>query len=405
VRFTSGGMAVPEFLKKFCDKIPSPEVYKLPRRKRNRQAKLHITFNQGKDKAVTIPIIMHRPLPEGGFVKKMVLVRREHGKDFCKWFLQLTVEVPPEEFLEKPPANRKPLAVFEVGFRKVGETEVPLKMPVLRDGKWRKVKVSRKADILRVGVIYNGERIREVCLPAKITAKLAAAEDKQSKADRILQELKDDLRDFFLALINDSSSLVEKLPEFIVRCVKSNQVWGRIRKKGLVEIAEQLEERGLFPELVEEIRSTLARYERFLNVATRMRKKALGYRRKFYENLAKELFNEYEVVVLPEMRLAEMARKEKAEELVRKARFQRFVAGLSELRNCLERRAKKTGSELKVVECKWKTKRCHVCGNLVEYPYPERQFWRCEHCGAEWDVDENAVKNLWEWVRKEEIVE
>jgi len=159
-----GGLPVPKFLEKFCDRVPPPEAYRLPRRKRNKQVKVHVKFRQGKGKEVTIPIIMHRLLPEGGYVKRMVLVRREHGKDFSKWFLQLTVEVPPEEFLEKPQKSRKPVAVFEVGFRKVGEAGASLKMPVLENGRWKKVRVLRKADVLRVGVIYDGEKIREVCL-------------------------------------------------------------------------------------------------------------------------------------------------------------------------------------------------------------------------------------------------
>jgi len=396
-RFQQGGMPVEEFQRKFFDRIPSPEDFAVRgRRKRHKRVKVHVVFKQGRGKEVVLPVILHRPLPEGSFVKRAVLVRREHGRDFSKWYYQVVLEVPPEKLVQKPAGERKPIIILEPGFRKVDEVEVKLKMPVFdtESGRWRSIKVVRKADVIRVATLYDGENLREVCLPPKITAKIEAANDKQSKADRIFQELKDDLRRFFLDLVQDAI-WVKKLPENLVKMVKVNQVWGRVRKRGMREIIRQLEEKGLFPDIVEEIKVVLNRYDRLINVAVRMKKKALGYRKKFYENLAKELYDKYEVVVWLDIELDRLAEKERAEELVKKARFQRFIAGLSVLRNCLEWKAFKTAGTLEVVQCPGKTKVCHVCGHPVDYPYPERQFWRCEHCGAEWDVDENAVKNLW----------
>ena len=84
------------------------------------------------------------------------------------------------------PEERKPLAVLEIGFRKVGEERVLLRAPVVKNGRIRRVRAPRKADVIRIGVLYDGENFREIYLPAKIAAKFQAASDKQAKADRLL---------------------------------------------------------------------------------------------------------------------------------------------------------------------------------------------------------------------------
>lgn len=390
-RFQQGGKPVKSLVGKVIDRIPPEEVYSLPRRKRHKQAKVTAVLT-AKGKKVEVPFIMHRPLPENGIVKRIVLVRREHGTDGRhKWFINFTVEVPPEDYRLEVPAERKPLAVLEVGFRKLDETKTMLVMPTERG----KVKVECPAEIIRVGVLYDGEKFEEICLPEKVTAKVLAALDKQAKADRILQELKDDLWRWFR-----EEGILNRLPEEVKKEVaplfRSKTSWGRVRKRKLVKLARTLKRAGVFEEVADEVFDVLNEWTRLISVASRMKKKALGYRDKFYENLAVRLFNEYERLIVAQIDMKRLSEKEEAEKLPQKARFQRVLAGISKLVNLLERRAERTGSVLEKVVLPYKTRKCHVCGVVNEPENPAKREWICEGCGSRWDQDYNAVLNLWE---------
>ena len=390
----SGGIPVSEAQEKFLDKVPPEEAYDLPTRKRAKACCVHITYDLGKDHRFEIPIIMHRPLPPRGFVKRILLVRKEHGKDWAKWFVNFVVEVPPEEVRVPVPEERKPLAVLEIGFRKVGEEKVLLKALSIENGRIRRVRVPREADVIRIGVLYDGKSFREIYLPAKIVAKFMVASDKQSKADRLLQECKNRIRERLL-----EEDVFLRLPKELQKLLRNNEMWGRVRKRRLKRLIKELEDLGgdFLTKLVEDIKTTLAEWDRLMNIVSRIRKKAAGARRKYYEKLAIELFDEFERIIIPKIDLKRLSKKEQAEKLPGKARFQRFQAALYELRTCLEKRAWRTGSRLEVVEVPYKTRVCHACGTVNEPSEEKRkkQFWVCEGCGKRWDQDKNAALNLW----------
>jgi len=384
----SGGISVLEVLKKYFDRVPPEEAYNLPTRKRNKACKVHFTFDQGQDRKLSIPIIMHRPLPKDGYIKRFLLVRKEHGKDRSRWFVNIMVEVPPERQYVPVPENRKPLAVLELGFRKVAEEDVFLRMPTEKG----KVKVPIKADVIRVGVLYDGKSFQDIYLPGKFVAKIIAASMKQSKADRLFQECKDRVREILL-----SEDVILTLPEELRKMVSSTQAWGRARKRALWKVVRLLKEtnREELKDLAEDIRTTLIEWNWLMNVVARMKKKACGFRKKFYEKLAVDLFNKFETVVVPKIDLKNLSEEEQAEKLPDKARFQRFYAALYEFRMCLERRAEKTGSVLEIVDFPYKTRLCHVCGTVNEPEDRSSLYWTCEGCGRRWDQDENAAVNLW----------
>ena len=394
-RYAGGGVPVPNLLGRVLDRFPPEEAYSLPTRKRAKNTLVTATLRM-KGKVVQVPFIMHRPMPEEGVVKRIQLVRREYGPDgFHKWFINFTVEVPPERYVELV-EPKKSFAILEIGFRKVGEGKIEVKMPVeCEDGRIRKIRVERPTEYIRVGVLYDGENLEEIHLPEKVVAKWLLSIEKQARADRILQELKDDLWNFFV-----EEGIKDRLPEELRKLFLNRTTWGRVRKKGLKKLARGLQEAGLFEDVAEEIWETLRRWSRMVGVASRMRKKAVSFRNKFYENLAARLYREYERVLIAQIDLKELAREERSEDLPKKARFQRFMAGLSVLAGTLERKAERVGGGFEKVELPYKTRRCHVCGTVNEPTDPARLEWVCEGCGKRWDVDHNAVMNLWQEVAK-----
>ncbi len=396
-RFQKGGLPVKDLVGRIVDRFPPEEAYSLPKRKRDKKVKVVATLGHKKpaERKVEVPFIMHRPMPEDGYVKRITLVRRTVGPDgFEKWFLNFTVEVPPEKYIEKP-EGRKPLAVMEIGFRKMGEGETELKMPV--DG-GRKARVKVPTEYIRVGILYDGEKTEEIYLPEKVVAKVLASRKKQAAADRLLEDLKRDLWAFFRE--EDVIDLIkDRVGKEIPGLFANTTTWGRVRKRGLLKLALALEKAGVFEDVAGEIRAVLDEWTRMVSVAVRMRKKAFGYRDKFYENLAVRIFNEYETLVVPEIDLKRLSEGEQKDRLPDKARFQRFTAALHTLVILLERRAQKTGATVKKVEFPYKTRLCYACGTVNEPADPAKLEWVCEGCGKRWDQDVNAVMNLWKRIK------
>ncbi len=395
MRFPSG-ISVGEAFRKIFDRKPSEKDYSIKsKRQRNKALKVHLRFSQGRGKEVFIPIILHRPLPEEAFIKRIVLVRRQYGPDgFAKYFVSFAIEVPPD-WKESVPENRKKLVVLESGFRKVGEDKVEVRALYYdeEEKKLKRIQVVKTVDRIRVGVLYDGKVVREICLPPNLVAKFEVAREKKAEADRILENLKKDLFAFFIDLKQNAPEVSSRLPGEIFEMIKTKAVWGRVRKRGLRKIVSLLRGNGIFKDVADEIEETIRLYDKKVSISVRSQRKAVGHRKKFYEKLAKDLYSEYETVVFPELDLAVLSRKERAEELPDKARYQRTIAGLSVLRNCLEWKAEKTGSKFYTAKFENKNKFCYKCGAKIK-PDLRKQFRECPHCGAEWDVDENAAINI-----------
>ena len=69
--------------------------------------------------------------------------------------------------------------------------------------------------------------------------------------------------------------------------------------------------------------------------------------------------------------------------------------GFGELRRQLDYKAKRTGTQLAVIN-RWfpSSKTCSVCGVVQEYMPLNIREWRCPSCGAQHDRDVNAAKNI-----------
>jgi hypothetical protein len=368
-RFTGGGMPVKDAFRKVLSGIVPPEVYKLPTKKRNKMANLTCLFRQGEYR-ILVPIILHRPLPEGGYIKRVTFVRRPYGRDRVRLFLNFTVEVPPDKYYLPVREERKgKIAALELGFRKV-------------DGR------------IRVGVLYDPfteEKFREIFIPQNIPERLEKVRKGQSKADEELEDIKNDLSKWLV-----EPQVLPKLPEEIKKLITNRVAWVKTRDRGVWKVINLLKESGADPAAARNVERRMLKREKFLNDLQRTRIKALGARKRFYENLAKEIFDRYEMLIIKDISLKKLALKEMAEQLPDEARWVRFVAALGELVGCLERRAERTKGVLVKLDPAYLTRTCHICNHINNPNRPEKLFWTCEKCGTKWDQDKNAAVNLYE---------
>src|SRR5690606_6964963 len=113
------------------------------------------------------------------------------------------------------------------------------------------------------------------------------------------------------------------------------------------------------------------------------------------------LAKRYAIIGIKDLNLAAMARTKTRDdgqdpELHDAARAQRQRACLHELRSELEHQARKRGARLEAVDAARTTITCHECGATTKQSRRDRmlQHMACDACGAIWDQDVNAARNI-----------
>ena len=124
---------------------------------------------------------------------------------------------------------------------------------------------------------------------------------------------------------------------------------------------------------------------------------ALGDRRETYRVIAAELARTYRTLVVHDTDLRELQKLPEPTSNERKIpvarRNQRHAAG-SILRGALENAFKRSGGNVVVVDDHQITAKCHVCESVERWDHVAHREHTCGNCGATWDQDFNACKNM-----------
>lgn len=120
-------------------------------------------------------------------------------------------------------------------------------------------------------------------------------------------------------------------------------------------------------------------------------------RREFYRIAAKALTERYGLLGIDGTGIGRMARRKKAgergQDLPPMARRMRTWGAPGELMHEIERAARSRGCRVEIAAGAT-TITCHHCGTRTEAAQRADLIWRCRACGALWDQDENAAKNV-----------
>jgi hypothetical protein len=118
---------------------------------------------------------------------------------------------------------------------------------------------------------------------------------------------------------------------------------------------------------------------------TSQRTKSLRHRREVYRVFAAGLARRYRTLVLEDLDLAKLARSATSG-------GRRFDAAPGELRGALVN----AFGPARVVKVpgEFTTKACHACGTVEAWDDPSAVMHTCGACGATWDRDHNAAKNI-----------
>lgn len=304
-----------------------------------------------------LEMIMHRPFPDKCEIKWVQVIKKIiAGKE--KWDILFTLRTP----IEKNNNSNKAIAL-DIGWRKIG-------------------------DEIRYGYMWDGENSKELRLPAKLISAFKKVESLQSIRDKMFNKMKDD------GILKE---LKEEAPKdwFGKYCKylhlsESKKTWSTFVKKwrndrwdGDDELFNKMEEWR------EQERHLWLWQENF-------RSKKIAARDDLYKNIAASLAKEYGILIIEDFDLSEIS-------VDGYAGGQRTMVALHKLRDALVNAFVGCGSTVIKIDPKNTTKKCNVCKSVEEWEKPGEVRHTCTCCGATWDRDENAAKNIYDiWADRDQ---
>lgn len=376
----------------------SPEAWYSPSRKTRRAAANTVahfrvgSLPDGQSAWVTLPIVMHRPLPDDAEIREAAIIRERVGAGF-RHKLTITVGLPLRQPREKIAG---PAVGVDVGYRRVRvgpdtQGEVWLGRTRYAEGQ------CPEAEGLRVA-FWHGEdgRYGQLVLPDApgkpgfdLVAGFSRCDDLRSLRDEKFNHAKADLA----AWLRTRSEIPAGLR------VETHGLEHWRSHDRLADLARRWSA-SRFPgdeTIFAVLRNWVEREEHLYAWEANLRDKLLGGRREVYRMFAAWLAREYDAVFLEHFDLRGVARKPKPEEDTQGAQPQdrnRTIAALSSLRGAIVQACHREGRVVKKVEAAYSTLECHVCGNKHAFDAAAQIMHRCPTCGTVWDQDHNAARVL-----------
>lgn len=344
-----------------------PDAWEHPvRAVRRKKARTRVHFrvgSNGRDPVWAIlPVVVHRPLPEGCLIRQASVVRERVGRKFRRKVV-VTVELQGDN---RALLARAGVVAVDLGWRK---TE-------------RGVRVAYWAD--------DAGNHSELVLPERMLNAFSKLRDLQSVRDRLFDEAKKVLAGF-LGRAGVPGWLRERLQNLDrwrsqARLVAVLNEWRDNRFSG---------DEGVFA-WFDEWRK---REDHLYNWECNLRDQALRWRREEYRKFAKWLADNYGTVVLEDFDVRSVAEKPAPEDGTQGSLppdYQRFIAAPSELRLCIENACNREGTRVEYRLAAYTTLRCHACGHTEKFDAAKDIWRRCPKCNQLWDQDYNACANLLE---------
>lgn len=321
----------------------------LSKRKIRKKTRTILTAKIGGVK-VPFYINIHREMPQG-LVKTAIITRKKQGTHI-EWGVSFAIEVDKKHV---SPACVQKTAAIDLGYR-------------IKDGK------------MRIGVLISDDRREEIWMPDKIMNSVKYAQELQSVRDMLSEGIK--------------KRVCEMLPADAPVELKSN--WDKARQPRLIKIMNYMRETEHFfyPEMLKWFQKDKKLYNESRGVNAR----ALRHRKNFFYNEAHRLCSSYNPIIIENLDLANMQRKNDDAEkdgIPDAAKQYRQLAALGEFIALLKYIASKTGTEIKTEEAAYTSLTCSACGHIMTPEDRSKLNRTCEVCGAVSDQDVNAAINLY----------
>jgi hypothetical protein len=302
------------------------------------------------------PMLMHRPLPTDGVVKRAVIIKKRVAQR-AVYELQLVLESA-SFAAQQSPANA-PLAAINFGWR------------VRPEG-------------LRVAMLVDEYGLqREFLLPRRLLDKLEHADSIRSVRERNLM--------LFRAQLIEALARLPERHAWMNDALQSMRAW-RSAERFTRLVLRWMDERVAGDDAVFGLADAWRRRDlHLMQYETYERRSALQQRRNLYRVMAKETAT-YDAIVLEAFDLRRVSRNPAPEDEATRhmpQRRNRQRAAVSELRKLIGERARC------VLDASHdNTHTCNDCQSLQAFDANTQLVHTCSACGAIWDQDVNGAKNL-----------
>lgn len=359
----------------WIEPVPA-EAWEHPVRSVRREAartKVHFRIGSDVHKNpvwVVLPMVMHRPLPEGALVRQASVVRERVGRAF-RYKLVVTVELPETK---KAPLRKEGVVAVDLGWRKV---EGGVRVAYWAD------------DTCFTGGKENGEHHGELVLPDKMIRAFQKLRDLRSIRDVHFDEARKVLLQFLER---------KNAPEWLREKLRNLDRWRSQAK--LIRVLQEWEKNRFAGDGVFEwLREWKKREDHLYDWESNLRDQVLRWRREEYRKFAKWLAENYSTVVLEDFDIRGVAEKPAPEEGTQGSippDYQRFIVAPSELRLCILNACSREGVEVSRQPANFTTLWCHIpkCEYKGGFDASKEMQHRCPRCGSLWDQDYNACGNL-----------
>ena len=325
--------------------------------------RLRVGGDRSEPTYLTIPVVLHRPLPPDGLIRQVSVHRERVGPhDGGNPYLWKAVFIAETSEEQAVPIGRGRLSL-DLGWRLIGEE--------LRVGYWRD----------------DAGNTGEVRLPERIINGLRKCEDLRSIRDQHFNVARATLRAWLAEagsvpdwLRDETPHIAQwRTPERLTGLVWR---WKDQRFTGDTDIYERLE--------------AWRKKERHLWAwEANSRDQLLRRRLHLYREFAARVAKTCEEVVIENFDLRAIADlKKQGKDLPAPARHNRVLAAPSELRLALKNACTREGVKIVQVDSQNTTRACHNCGSIEHWDAGAELRHRCSACGIEWDQDLNAAANL-----------
>ncbi|MDX9804091.1 MAG: zinc ribbon domain-containing protein [Dehalococcoidales bacterium] len=348
----------------------APEAYHDPQRCVRRKAQhsvVSIRIASTEDKKpvwLTLPCVLHRPLPENGLIRSADVLR-ERVATHWRWKLIIVVETQPDAVTVTKSEKSGAIAI-DIGWRKRPDG--------LRVCYWSDT-FGRQGELLLSNYFLTG---------------LGKVDSIKSKRDLDFNEA----RDLLVAWKKKAGSL----PEWFSDRTKTLSQWKATAKLASLAIFwrnNRFEGDDDIFQVIEKWRwHDKHHYEYQVNLNDRL----IRQRREQYRIFAAQIAEKYDTVVLENFDLREVTRRSKnggiADDVPDAVNKQRQRAGVSILRLAILNSCKRNGLVVEKIEAAHTTDKCYICGHIFKADEPEKLIYTCPKCNKSYDQDYNACRNL-----------
>lgn len=305
----------------------------------------------------TIPVLMHRELPDGCAIKWVYFSRRmqAHHEKYAMHFV-----VSAEGGFPKDDRAAEGAVAYNFG--------------------WRMVPGG-----LRVAYWFGDDGAEgELILPEEQIARLARAESRQSESDKRFNSMRDELADW----LDDQGEIA---PLWLREKTEHLRLWrnaGRLYAVRMAWIEQRFEgDEAIFAAMNAWAACSRKNFDAIRGLQTGFQ----NFRKDFYRKFAAEMSRRYGTVALAKVRLKKLAEQPEADaEEGATYQVHRRIASTSELTRYLTERF----AHSVTVDAKHITDTCHACGETDGFDQAANLTHRCSECGEWWDQDANAARNI-----------